>query len=119
MFSALPRAPTKVRISDVTATSVRLAWSYDGVKDDLDYYVIQYKPRHANQNYSEISGVVTEYYTITQLSPYTQYEFIVRAINNIGRGPPSLSANITTGETGKYKLSSCVIHIVMRAGSMA
>lgn len=45
---ALPTAPTEVIISEVTATSVRLEWSYKG-PEDLQYYVIQYKPKNANQ----------------------------------------------------------------------
>lgn len=46
--TALPTAPTDVIISEVTATSVRLEWSYKG-PEDLQFYVIQYKPKHANQ----------------------------------------------------------------------
>lgn len=45
---ALPTAPTDVIISEVAATSVRLEWSYKG-PEDLQYYVIQYKPKNANQ----------------------------------------------------------------------
>lgn len=44
----MPTAPTDVQISEVTATSVRLEWSYKG-PEDLQYYVIQYKPKNANQ----------------------------------------------------------------------
>ena len=47
-FTALPAAPTDVIISEVAATSVRLEWSYKG-SEDLQYYVIQYKPKNANQ----------------------------------------------------------------------
>lgn len=46
--TALPTAPTDVIISEVAATSVRLEWSYKG-SEDLQYYVIQYKPKNANQ----------------------------------------------------------------------
>ncbi|KAF9811377.1 hypothetical protein SFRURICE_002746 [Spodoptera frugiperda] len=49
--------------------------------------------------FSEISGVITQYYSVTNLSPYTEYEMYVIAVNNIGRGPPSAPAVITTGET--------------------
>lgn len=100
LISALPAAPTNVRVSEITATSVRLTWSYPG-NDDLQYYVIQYKPKYANQAYSEISGIITMHYTIRVLSPYTEYEMFVIAVNNIGRGPPSAPAIVTTGETGK------------------
>ncbi|XP_034098632.1 tyrosine-protein phosphatase Lar isoform X5 [Drosophila sulfurigaster albostrigata] len=95
---SLPTAPTDVRISEVTATSVRLEWSYKG-PEDLQYYVIQYKPKNANQAFSEISGIITMFYVVRALSPYTEYEFYVIAVNNIGRGPPSTPATCTTGET--------------------
>ncbi|XP_035795173.1 tyrosine-protein phosphatase Lar-like isoform X2 [Anopheles albimanus] len=96
---SLPAAPTDVTISEVTATQVRLEWSYKG-PEDLQYYVIQYKPKNANQAFSEISGIITMFYVVRTLSPYTEYEFYVIAVNNIGRGPPSLPATTTTGETG-------------------
>lgn len=47
-ISALPAAPTDVRISEVTATAVHLEWSYKG-PEDFEYYVIQYKRKNANQ----------------------------------------------------------------------
>ncbi|KAF6202866.1 hypothetical protein GE061_003271 [Apolygus lucorum] len=94
---SLPSVPTNVQFSDVTATTVRLAWSYPG--DDSMYFVIQYKPKYANQAYSEISGIITMYYTIRSLSPYTEYEFFVIAVNNLGRGPPSAAIVVPTGET--------------------
>jgi len=100
--TALPTAPTDVQISEVTATSVRLEWSYKG-PEDLQYYVIQYKPKNANQAFSEISGIITMYYVVRALSPYTEYEFYVIAVNNIGRGPPSAPATCTTGETSEYR----------------
>ncbi|XP_055296000.1 tyrosine-protein phosphatase Lar isoform X7 [Sitodiplosis mosellana] len=95
---SLPTAPTDVIISEVAATSVRLEWSYKG-PEDLQYYVIQYKPKNANQAFSEISGIITMFYVVRALSPYTEYEFYVIAVNNIGRGPPSIPATTTTGET--------------------
>lgn len=96
---SLPGPPTEVRPSEITATTVRLTWTYSG-PEEPQYYVIQYKPKYANQAFSEISGVITQYYSVTNLSPYTEYEMYVIAVNNIGRGPPSAPAVITTGETG-------------------
>lgn len=43
------------------------------------------------------------FYVVRALSPYTEYEFYVIAVNVIGRGPPSVPATCTTGETGMYK----------------
>ncbi|KFM62076.1 Tyrosine-protein phosphatase Lar, partial [Stegodyphus mimosarum] len=98
--TALPRPPNNVQISDVTATSVRIAWSYDIGSENIIYYVIQYKPKQTNQEFSELSGINTMFYTIRDLTPYTEYEFYVRAVNAIGRGAPSSPAVVTTGETG-------------------
>ncbi|KAI1290100.1 Tyrosine-protein phosphatase Lar [Halotydeus destructor] len=96
---SLPRPPTSVRVSDITPTSLRLAWNYDIGSENIIYFVIQYKPKNANQEYSEISGVTTYFYTVSSLAPYTEYEFFVIAVNAIGRGSPSSPAVITTGET--------------------
>lgn len=40
------------------------------------------------------------FYVVRALSPYTEYEFYVIAVNTIGRGPPSVPSSTTTGETG-------------------
>ena len=88
-FPALPRPPTNVRVSEVTPTSVRLSWSYPGASGsssgsasgsstgEVQYYVIQYKPRLASWDYKEISGAITTFYDIRGLTPYTEYEFAV------------------------------------------
>lgn len=63
-LAALPRPPDSVRISDIMSTSVRVTWSYDVSPGDVSYYVLQYKPRHADRDYAEISGLVTKFYTV-------------------------------------------------------
>nr|XP_046909116.1 tyrosine-protein phosphatase Lar-like isoform X4 [Dermatophagoides farinae] len=100
---SLPGPPTNVQASDVTPTSVRLAWNYDFGSEDIAYFIIQYKPKNAGQ-FSEISGITTSFYVINSLTPYTEYEFYIIAVNTIGRGQPSSSITITTGETklGSY-----------------
>ena len=37
-------------------------------------------------------------------SPYTEYEFGVLAVNNVGRGKKSIAALATTGETSKIMI---------------
>lgn len=91
-------------MSDVTSTSVKLSWSHPN-PDDIQYYTISHKPRSASQSPGVISGVVTMYYTIRPLSPYTQYEFTISAVNGFGHGPPSPPIVATTGETGNITLS--------------
>ena len=102
---ALPRPPTNLRVSDVSPTSVKLTWNYprgrDGVPRDVQYFVIQYKPKLASWDYKEISGAITTFYDIRGLTPYTEYELVVLAKNNVGRGPKSGPVVVTTGETGK------------------
>lgn len=66
--AALPRPPDSVRISDIMSTSVRITWSYDVHPGDVSYYALQYKPRHIERDYSEISGLVTKFYTVTSKS---------------------------------------------------
>ncbi|XP_051170943.1 tyrosine-protein phosphatase Lar isoform X3 [Leptopilina boulardi] len=95
---SLPGPPENVQVSDITATSVKLTWSYKR-PDELQYYVIQHKPKHANQAFAEISGITTMYYHVRSLSPYTEYELYVIAVNTIGRGSPSDPVIVTTGET--------------------
>ncbi|XP_011315054.1 tyrosine-protein phosphatase Lar isoform X2 [Fopius arisanus] len=95
---SLPGAPENVQVSEITATSVKLTWSYKR-PDELQYYVIQHKPKQANQAFAEISGITTMYYHIRNLSPYTEYELYVIAVNSIGRGPRSHPVFVTTGET--------------------
>ena len=89
----------------MSSTSVKLTWNYprgrDGVPRDVQYFVIQYKPKLASWDYKEISGAITTFYDIRGLSPYTEYEFVVLAKNNVGRGPKSDPVVATTGETGK------------------
>lgn len=87
-------------MTDVTSTSVKLTWQQPN-KDDIQYYTISHKPRSASQSPGVISGVVTMYYTIHPLSPYTQYEFTISAVNGFGHGPPSPPVVATTGESGK------------------
>lgn len=101
---SLPKPPSRVRVSDVTATSVRLTWSYEPETDtpeDITYYVIQYKPKFSNQDFSEISGVLNQEHMIGSLSPYTDYEFSIVAFNKVGRGRASEAVEATTGETSK------------------
>lgn len=108
---SLPRPPTNVRISDVTPTSVRLSWSYDIGSENIIYFVIQYKPKNVNQEYSEISGITTYFYTVSGLTPYTEYECYVIAVNAIGRGQASGAVYLTTGETSKF--FSIIINLII------
>ena len=104
VVTELPYAPSNVRISEITATSVHISWHYDGPPSEAVEFVIQYKPKAAtNQDYSEMVGLKTNYYTVQNLNPFTDYEFYVVAVSAIGRGLASTATFVTTGETGKQK----------------
>ena len=101
----MPYAPSNVRISEITATSVHISWHYDGPPSEAVEFVIQYKPKlAAASEHSEVVGLKTNYYTVQGLNPFTEYEFYVVAVSAIGRGLASTATFVTTGETGKYRV---------------
>ncbi|XP_059503997.1 protein tyrosine phosphatase receptor type Fa isoform X14 [Stegostoma tigrinum] len=94
---ALPKPPTMMSVTETTATSVTLTWE-SGNMELIPYYVIQYKPKSSDGPFQEVDGVATTRYSIGGLSPYSEYEFRIIAVNNIGRGPPSELVETRTGE---------------------
>ena len=96
----MPKPPTSLVISEVTATSVKLTWNA-GNLDPIESYIIQYKRKYTpGATYDEIADVTNTEYTVMGLDAYTVYEFRVVAVNNIGRGIPSNPVDVTTGELG-------------------
>ncbi|XP_028328372.1 receptor-type tyrosine-protein phosphatase F isoform X9 [Gouania willdenowi] len=94
---ALPKPPTSLIVTETTATSVTLTWD-SGNPEPVSYYMIQYKAKSSDNGFQEVEGVATTRYSIGGLSPYSEYEFRVMAVNNIGRGPPSDAVETRTGE---------------------
>ncbi|XP_041134223.1 receptor-type tyrosine-protein phosphatase F-like isoform X5 [Polyodon spathula] len=107
---ALPKPPTAPVVTETTATSVTLTWD-SGNPDPISYYVIQYKAKSSERGYQEVDGVATTRYSIGGLSPYSEYEFRVIAVNNIGRGPPS---NLVDARTGEQAPSSPPLRVQAR-----
>ncbi|XP_053738722.1 receptor-type tyrosine-protein phosphatase F isoform X2 [Synchiropus splendidus] len=94
---ALPKPPTSLIVTETTATSVTLTWD-SGNPEPVAYYMIQYRPKVSDNGFQEVEGVATTRYSIGGLSPFSEYEFRVMAVNNIGRGPPSDPVETRTGE---------------------
>ncbi|XP_041635303.1 receptor-type tyrosine-protein phosphatase delta-like isoform X30 [Cheilinus undulatus] len=94
---ALPKAPGIPVVTERTATSITLTWD-SGNPEPVSYYIIQHKSKYSEDLYKEIDGVATTRYSVGGLSPYSDYEFRVVAVNNIGRGPPSESIEAKTAE---------------------
>ncbi|XP_072904502.1 receptor-type tyrosine-protein phosphatase delta-like isoform X16 [Hemitrygon akajei] len=94
---ALPKPPGTPLVTETTATSVTLTWD-SGNPEPVAYYIVQHKPKHSDGPFQEIGGVATTRYIVGGLSPYSDYEFRVIAVNNIGQGPPSEAVETRTGE---------------------
>ncbi|XP_031441347.1 receptor-type tyrosine-protein phosphatase delta isoform X23 [Clupea harengus] len=94
---ALPKPPGVPVVTERTATSITLTWD-SGNPEPVSYYIIQHKSKNSEDPYKEIDGVATTRYSVGGLSPYSDYEFRVVAVNNIGRGPSSDAIEAKTAE---------------------
>ncbi|XP_060720207.1 receptor-type tyrosine-protein phosphatase delta-like isoform X8 [Tachysurus vachellii] len=94
---ALPKPPGVPVVTERTATSITLTWD-SGNPEPVSYYIIQHKSKYSEDSYKEIDGVATTRYSVGGLSPYSDYEFRVLAVNNIGRGPSSEAIEAKTAE---------------------
>ncbi|XP_041117864.1 receptor-type tyrosine-protein phosphatase delta-like isoform X14 [Polyodon spathula] len=96
IVKALPKPPGTPVVTESTATSITLTWD-SGNPEPVSYYIIQHRSK-SEETYKEIDGVATTRYSVGGLSPYSEYEFRVVAVNNIGRGPPSEPVETRTAE---------------------
>ncbi|XP_063042813.1 receptor-type tyrosine-protein phosphatase delta-like [Engraulis encrasicolus] len=99
---ALPKPPGVPQVNERTATSITLSWD-SGNPEPVSYYIIEHRPKASatasdDTPYKEIDGVATTRYSVGGLSPYSDYEFRVVAVNNIGRGPHSEAIEAKTAE---------------------
>uniref|UniRef100_A0AAQ4PK53 Receptor-type tyrosine-protein phosphatase F n=1 Tax=Gasterosteus aculeatus aculeatus TaxID=481459 RepID=A0AAQ4PK53_GASAC len=107
---ALPKPPTSLIVTETTATSVTLTWD-SGNPEPVSYYVIQYHAKLSDNGFQEIDGVATTRYSIGGLSPFSEYEFRVMAVNNVGRGLPS---GVVDTRTSEQAPSSAPLHVQAR-----
>uniref|UniRef100_A0A8D3D0W4 Receptor-type tyrosine-protein phosphatase F n=1 Tax=Scophthalmus maximus TaxID=52904 RepID=A0A8D3D0W4_SCOMX len=107
---ALPKPPTSFIVTETTATSVTLTWD-SGNPEPVSYYVIQYHAKLSDNGFQEVDGVATTRYSIGGLSPFSEYEFRVMAVNNVGRGP---SSGIVDTRTSEQAPSSPPLHVQAR-----
>uniref|UniRef100_A0A8C5X5Y3 Fibronectin type-III domain-containing protein n=1 Tax=Malurus cyaneus samueli TaxID=2593467 RepID=A0A8C5X5Y3_9PASS len=95
--SSLPKAPGTPMVTETTATSITITWD-SGNPDPVSYYVIEYKSKSQDGPYQIKEDITTTRYSIGGLSPNSEYEIWVSAVNSIGQGPPSESVVTRTGE---------------------
>uniref|UniRef100_G3W1K9 protein-tyrosine-phosphatase n=1 Tax=Sarcophilus harrisii TaxID=9305 RepID=G3W1K9_SARHA len=96
-FLSLPKAPGTPVVTENTATSITITWD-SGNPDPVSYYVIEYKSKSQDGPYQIKEDITTTRYSIGGLSPNSEYEIWVSAVNTIGQGPPSESVVTRTGE---------------------
>ncbi|XP_053157432.1 receptor-type tyrosine-protein phosphatase S isoform X11 [Hemicordylus capensis] len=94
---SLPKAPGTPVVTETTATSITITWD-SGNPDPVSYYVIEYKSKSQDGPYQIKEDITTTRYSIGGLSPNSEYEIWVSAVNTIGQGPPSESVVTHTGE---------------------
>lgn len=110
LLPALPKQPTSMIVTETTATSVTLTWD-SGNPEPVSYYIIQYRAKLSDNGFQEVDGVATTRYSIGGLSPFSEYEFRVIAVNNVGRGP---SSSVVDTRTSEQAPSSPPLHVQAR-----
>ncbi|XP_078347645.1 protein sidekick-2-like isoform X2 [Oculina patagonica] len=94
-----PLAPLTPTVTDIKTTSVRLSWfppGYDGNSPIISYNV--YAKKGSNNWYLHKDDInpsnIQMSVTLRNLSPHTQYQFHVRAVNSVGEGAPSGASGV-------------------------
>uniref|UniRef100_A0AC34PW56 Uncharacterized protein n=1 Tax=Panagrolaimus sp. JU765 TaxID=591449 RepID=A0AC34PW56_9BILA len=98
-------APSGFKVVDVADCSVRLAWDpvvSSNPEDPLLGYIVKYRQKYAERGGVfkdvKIGGSETKA-VIDGLEPYQQYEFVLYAASNLGKGHATLPIEIQTAET--------------------
>lgn len=98
MFFAEP--PTNVRITDITKTSISIAWqkpNYDGGSKISGYLIEKKESEKDRWTKANLTNVSETHYTVTGLTQDETYEFRVMAKNAVGSvSNPSIIAGPAT-----------------------
>ncbi|XP_033100233.1 Down syndrome cell adhesion molecule-like protein 1 homolog isoform X2 [Anneissia japonica] len=98
----VPESPSPPTLTSILSTSVGLAWSQPSSDSDLSItgFRVLYKEIQSSV-YIELSEhIVQRTYTVKNLTPYTNYIFSLRSVNDLGIGPPSVpSTQVTTKQS--------------------
>ena len=88
-FVTAPTAPRSLIVVYVTDTTVTLSWmSPDPPNGIVTQYQVQYRVGSSG-GYTQMTVTTDLNYTVTGLNINTAYDFRVRALTVVGRGPPS------------------------------
>ncbi|MDE5855032.1 MAG: fibronectin type III domain-containing protein, partial [Ruminococcus sp.] len=87
-----PDKPDNVKASGIYK-GIKVSWSN---MDDTQSYNIFYKVRNSDEEYTKISGITANNYTINELQSITEYEIYVIGVNELGESPESIHCSATT-----------------------
>ncbi|MDE5768861.1 MAG: fibronectin type III domain-containing protein [Oscillospiraceae bacterium] len=90
--SKRPDKPDNVKASGAYR-GIKVSWSK---MDDTQSYNVFYKLRDSDEDYTEVSGITANSYTIEGLEDLTEYEVYVIGVNELGESPESLHSSATT-----------------------
>ena len=89
-----------------SSTSILVKWNPPSELDRngvITHYIVTYNVSLGSETNITTSENSTQK-LVSNLRKYSPYNFTVRAVNNIGVGPPSVAVINTTAEDSKYKL---------------
>lgn len=100
----LPPAPSQPIASTINSHSIELTWNSSST-DAFDY-LIEYYQINSNQDNLQWERVITNNpesrQLINNLQPNSIYQFLVRAKNSFGYGPPSMISSLITTKNHSY-----------------
>lgn len=87
-----PDKPDNVKASGIYK-GINVTWKD---MDDTQSYNVFYKVRNSDEEYTKISGITGNQYTINELESLTEYEIYVTGVNELGESPESIHCSAAT-----------------------
>ena len=107
--------PLNVKALTRSSTSILVKWSPPSKLDRngiITHYIVKYSSLNSESSINTTDNATQ--ILVTGLRKYTNYSFTLRAVNEIGVGPPSVEdARNTTSEDGKCVTTFTAIVVVL------
>lgn len=114
-FIELPFAPTRPSATQITAEGIAITWQPGG-GPLVDAYKLYYRAKSASQwiVIKDIRGRTSM--SLSNLQPFTAYQFRVFALNGMGTSKPSPLAEFTTSQKGLHLVFCTCTHSGRKGG---